>query len=337
MAIVVYNCDTCKREIELPQNTDGLDTLQRCVITHGCRGKLYQVRVHPDYLRGKTPANVSGLNNWIPRRLIYNHTQPIARQTWNIQHNLGTLPTLEVLVDRPLENDPDNTEEIQPEDFRIIDSNNVQLFFERAWSGMAQLVVRQSDPNLLSPIQQEPVVEIPLIPISNEGEITVAVLKQGSGLNDLEPIIDLQLTYNTPVGTIPVLVYNPDDSPSIFSAWRDFDEVVIRGKVYTIYSFNGITTSMTNGDVTSGSTFGFTGVKRDPITTPGSFTTINKSEILILLARPGQTTVDKIVNGFIDVTSDPTPGIYPFIFNNGEFVANPDTLDSTYPFIRSTQ
>ena len=334
MAIIVYNCDTCKREIELTQNTTGLDTLQRCVITHGCRGKLYQVRVHPDYIRGATPTNVPGLDNWIPRRLLHNHTQPIARQTWNIQHNLGTLPTLEVFVNRPTEDDPDHVEEIQPTDFRIIDPNNVQLYFDRAWKGFAQLMARQSDPKLLNPIQQEPEVEIPIVPISNRGEITLAVLKQSASFGIPAPIINLQITYNTPVGTVPIIEYAPDDSPSILSAWRNFNEVIIRGKVYTVYSFNGVTTSMTNGDITNGSTFGFTGVDRNPTST---ISTINPTEMLILLARPGQTIVDKIVDKFIDVTADPTPGIFPFVFNNGEFVATPDAVDSTYPFIRATQ
>ena len=69
MAIVVYNCDTCKREVELPQNKEGLEVIQRCIITAGCRGKLYQTDLKLNHIRGKLPDSVIGLVDWSQREI----------------------------------------------------------------------------------------------------------------------------------------------------------------------------------------------------------------------------------------------------------------------------
>ena len=98
MAIVVYKCDVCKRDIELEQNIKGLENIQRCTITHGCRGKLYQTKVLPDYVRGRLPDQVAGLDDWRQRTVLYNHEQTIESDSWLVNHNLGTFPSVSVFV-----------------------------------------------------------------------------------------------------------------------------------------------------------------------------------------------------------------------------------------------
>ena len=149
MSIVVYRCDVCTREIELQKNPNGVETIQRCKITHGCRGKLYQVDVLPDYIRGSLPDNVTGLENWVQRRVLSDHTQSIERSEWTVTHNLGAFPSYSVFVDRPLVDDLEHREEITPTDVEIVDSNTLILKFDRNWSGIAQFVARASDPQLL--------------------------------------------------------------------------------------------------------------------------------------------------------------------------------------------
>ena len=133
MAVVVYKCNVCKREIELQRNKKGLESTNHCIITHGCRGELYQIDLFEDFIRGKFPDDVAGLDNWQQRKVLYNHSQTIERSTWNITHNMGTYPSVQVFVDRPIEGDEDNIEEIFPEDIIIVSKNTIQLVFDRAW------------------------------------------------------------------------------------------------------------------------------------------------------------------------------------------------------------
>ncbi len=70
MAIVVYKCDVCKREKEYIRNVEGIEKIQRCTITHGCRGKLFQVELLPDYIRASSSARVLGLDEWRERKVL---------------------------------------------------------------------------------------------------------------------------------------------------------------------------------------------------------------------------------------------------------------------------
>ena len=127
MAIVEYKCDVCKRTTQIPRNEKGLERIQRCIITQGCRGKLYQNNLFEDFVRGSLPDQVAGLNNWVQRKVLHNHEQPIERTEWIIEHNMGTLPTINVFIDQL---GTDDRLEIIPENVTIIDKNAVSLTFE---------------------------------------------------------------------------------------------------------------------------------------------------------------------------------------------------------------
>lgn len=333
MAIVVYKCDTCKREKEFARNVNGLDTLQNCTITHGCRGKLYHKQLLPDYIRGSIPEDVTGLDDWLQRKALYNHIQGIERLEWNITHNLGTFPSIQVFVNRPIEGDEDNQEELLPTDINIIDKNAVRLTFDRPWSGIAQLVTRQSDPNLLNPIITEPeTTGIQYTQISNGGEFSIAtkIATLGASSN-----INLSLLYTTTQGSNPSIVYAADDQPSLLSAWRDFDIVVINGNIYTVRSFNAITAELTSGVIGNGSTFVVNTI--DPTGTQ-AFQDINESDVILLLADDPYSPFDKNIDRYVDVTnrsSDTTS--FDFLYDSGEFFVNDAIIQSIYPHIRSTQ
>ncbi len=330
MAIVEYKCDTCKRTIELPRDIEGLERVQRCTITHGCRGKLYQTKVFPDFIRGRLPDDVSGLDNWIQRKVLHNHTQAIERDEWIIEHNMGVYPSVSVFVDRPIEGDLDNREEIQPEDIIIVDDNTILLRFDRPWSGIAQLVGRQSDPDLLQPFAREVAVTEQPYQFSLSGEISIATRINTVGEN---PSISLTLEYDTSSGTTPSVLYSADDQPSINSAWVDYNRVVINGKIYTVRSFNGLVTEMTTGVINSGATFRFTSIDEDGDQT---FRDIEPGEVLILLSTDPYQIVDKIQDRFIDVTNitlEQNP--FGFYYDNGEFFALENVATPVYPLIRS--
>ena len=327
MTVIVYKCNVCKREIELQQNVDGLETIGRCTITHGCRGALYQTAVRDDFVRGKIPESVAGLDNWQQRKVLFNHQQSIERSEWLIIHNLGTYPSVSVFVDRPIEGDLDNREEITPEDIEIVDDNTLILRFDRPWSGIAQLVARQSDPDLLRPfVSVIPEVE-DIRQLSNNGEITIATRISTIG----EPAsLQVELTYSTTQNTTPVVIYDADDQPAIDSAWQTFNKIVFKGKIYTVRSFNGITPDMISGVIGNGSTFRVTRIEAD-----GSLRAPQQNEVIILANSPFED-VDKVTDKYVDVASvTETENIFSFIYDVGEFYAEPDIVQSVYPLIRS--
>ncbi len=340
MAIVVYRCNTCKREIELQRNQRGLETVGRCVITHGCRGNLYQVNLFPDYIRGTIPDPVTGLDDWKQRKVLHNHDQPIERDVWTIEHKMGVVPSVSVFVDRPIQDDPDNREEITPDDVRAISDNVLQLSFERPWSGIAQLVSKQSDPDLLRPTERIFVEEESPIQISTQGEISIATrIYPTDPVADLSgPVVTLLVEYNSTIGSVITELYSADNQPSLLSPWQGsaYDRIVINVKSarqpFTVRSFNGITTEMTVGNIDTGSTFKFVGI--DPTGSGSNFRDIQKGEVLILLASEPYGIVDKITDQYIDVadvTADNNP--FGFFYNNGEFFAIPDIITNVFPAI----
>lgn len=348
MAIVVYQCDTCKRQVELLRNVKGLETIQRCVITHGCRGKLIQADLLEDFSRASIPDEVEGLDDWIPRRVLYDHTQTIQNSVWIITHNLGTFPSISVFADRPLTDDENNREEITPGDVQIIDPNTLLLRFDRPRSGIAQLVARSSDPQLFNPIPTAAVAAIPSIQISSSGRIVLAtrVKSEWAATN-----FGVEVVF-TSGGQSTTVAYTADSDPSSATAWNGADRVVIRGKTYQVREFDGIAGEMTTGAVLNGHTFRFKGLDFDrDVDGAGNLTyeyqadsvdviggpylPINSGDVYILLASAPFDTADKITNQVIDIT-DVNATLNPFAmyYDSGEFFASESILTSLFPSIR---
>jgi len=329
MPIVAYRCDVCKRAIELQQKPTGLERISRCTITNGCRGKLFQEEVLLDFVRGQRPAPVLGLDDYVQRRVLFNHTQTIAREEWDIVHDLGTSPSVQVFVDRPTSEDPNNRIEILEQDQEIVSPDRLTLTFDRPETGIAQLIARQSDPILLRPLQALLEPTVPPQRLTASGELTIATLDDTIGT---EPLITLEVEFQVAGGGITIFTYTADDQPSIRSPWVGVDKVIIQSKTYTVRSF-----PMINAEVlrltTNGSTFQFTGV--DPLGIV-NFQSINNNDIFILLADPPFENVDIINDEAIDV-SDVTPTSNPFAFalSGTEAIADPVVVERIFPLIRS--
>lgn len=347
MAIVVYRCDTCKRTVELLRNIKGLETVQRCVITHGCRGKLIQADLLEDFSRASIPADVEGLEDWIPRRVLYNHTQTIENSVWIVPHNLGTFPSISVFADRPLTDDATNREEITPTDVQIINQNTLVLIFDRPRSGIAQLVARASDPQLYNPSNVATAAAVPSVQISSEGRIVIATRVKTEWDTSSFGIL---LEYLS--GASPLSVgYTASSNASSYTAWIGADRVVIRGKTYVVREFNGYTAEMYSGSVLNGNTFRFQGFdfnknidasgnlsyeyRVDSTEVTGSPNVqVNSGEMYILLASPPFDTADKITNQVIDITAvTKTVNPYAMYYDSGEFFASESILQSVFPSI----
>lgn len=338
MAIVVYKCDVCKRDIELERNVRGLENIQRCTITHGCRGKLYQIKIFPDYVRGRLPDQVAGLEDWRQRKVLYDHIQAIENNTWIIKHDLGTFPAISVFIKFPSEEDPDNTIEIIPEDTIIVDEDNIILQFDRNYSGLAQLVARQSDPDLLRPRTGIKVQEEELQQLSINGEITVATRVSTVAENQN---IELGISFNTTENKVINKIYTADSNPvGSDSPWRDIDKVIIKGKTYTIRTFSGVDIpEITDETISSGSTFILTTISTDPNGSPAStHRDIAQDEVYFLYASEPYASVDKLTDQYIDVFDvTTTENQFAFVYDTGEFLSQKTVIQTIYPLIRSIQ
>jgi hypothetical protein len=345
MAIVVYKCDTCKRDVELLRNIEGLETPGRCVITLGCRGRLYQTKVHPDFTRAALPADVLGLDNWLQRKVLHNHEQTIETDQWTVTHELGTFPAISVFVDRPTTEDPENREEILPQDVRIVDSDTLILVFDRAYSGVAQLVARASDPQLLQPNNSTASESEPdPVQISTNAYVTLATRIDKFGI---DPVINLKLRYRTNAGVEFTVTYPATLNIAEGTPWSDAERILFKGKVYLVRQFNGITTEITTGAIVNGTAFRFYSFDInndlvddyvvDPDDQSGSPlpAIIQSNDMIILTANSPFGTVDKILNTYIDITAVTTSkNTHGLFYNGNEFFAAPSIIQNVYPPIR---
>lgn len=93
----VYECDVCNRRTRVATSSEGIDVVQRCIITKECTGKLHKVTDIRDInATSSFPPEVAGVQDWFQRRVLYNHTQNIKSSTWTIQHNLQNKPVVYV-------------------------------------------------------------------------------------------------------------------------------------------------------------------------------------------------------------------------------------------------
>ncbi len=253
MSVVTYQCSTCKRQIDLVQNQQGLEWVGHCNITLGCRGTLYQIDVKPDYTRGVPTPDVQGLKNWVQRKVLFNFTQVVSRNTWIIQHNLGTAPSVVVYINQPTQDNPDAQVEILPEEIIYNTDDQLTLIFPTQYSGIAQCIARSSNPDLLQPRTVPPVVtEAPTIQLSNQGTLTIATKTSSVG----NPT-NLSVTLGYKLGSNAVLTeitYTASNVPSNQSPWSDTTTVIIKGKMYNVRSFNIQTAQTVSGEVSNGST-----------------------------------------------------------------------------------
>lgn len=320
MAVVVYQCDTCKRETHRVQNQRGLDVIGRCVITDGCRGRLNQTQIKPSHAVGHSTAPVLGLRDWAARKVLYTHEQPLARQQWQITHNLGGLPIVNVYV--YAQSTSSTLIAIEPEDITYIDNNTVNVTFKTSMAGKAQLIMRSSvtDQQITTLLPKatsttydsERFVLSESFPLTNGsetfGELTIATRIESTiatGFDPYEEII-LQPYYMSPA-TLSIL---PLTDPMIFKAannlpvdtasspWAGTTKAVIRGQQYLLRSANIHSSSGTLTDlgIPEGAPLFFT------VTHKGVTRTLAKGEMYALIANSPFLTVDKILDRCVDMS-----------------------------------
>jgi hypothetical protein len=345
MAIVVYRCNTCKREIEFVRNPRGLETLQKCTITHGCRGTLTQIKVYPDYQRASIPDDVIGLDNWSQRRIIYNHTQGVPSREWLIDHYLNGFPSVIVFIDRPTEDDPNNQEEITPEKITYLNPNSLLLTLDSEFSGVAQVIARSSNSSVGRTVQEE----VQLFQATIGGELTIATSTAPVGSEPANPTnIAFQLRYATNEGYYIFNDYLVDNEPTYTSPWDDFTDVIIKGRVYRTRTFNFFNAEIASGGIKPGSLISITGIDKtyDVNNPPGTsgvynYRPLRRNEIFLLLANSPYSNIDKITDKAFDLyyTQEASGAkylVYNTIESGFELFITPSHPEQIYPQIRNT-
>ena len=318
----VYQCDVCSRSIRVPTIKQGMDVLQRCIITYGCQGKLYRVTQAKQI--NETPAfppEVEGVQDWFQRRVLYTHLQPVQAATWVIKHNLASRPVIHVYVNRIVDGE-EQLVTFRPTTITTVDLNTIELTFDVAESGLVQCIALASQ-NATNPLSTAPTAASTVATqiTSNTGELTLATLNS-------DPLVGLGLTYLTSgaLANVTIEYAGIDAAPSVESPWVGSQIAVINGKKYTIRSFNLTTTPLAPsyfgaGAVPNGSAFYVSSYNGAPPTT---------GEVLILLGRAPYASVDRITDSYIDLSHISTTAPELF-YTTGVGYAQPSVIRSTYP------
>ena len=348
MAIVVYKCTVCDREIQLIENPEGFERVNQCIITNECRGTLYRVDRLEDFAVGQPPLDVPGLTNYIQRKVLFNHEQSIPESVWIVVHNLGVNPTVQTVVDRSEEVDGVivvTREEIEPELIEIIDSNTMRITFDRTETGIAQFIARSSAPNKEAQAIETTTGlvadDIVYFQVSNDGTLTIAVDDEAILYGGSPPDNGLEGSPPTPKTSVPISIFYIDDPESFditaatevvydalfppvsSSPWNDADFVFANGKRYTVRT-------ITYGDpvndegVPNGTTVFLQQLPTTEAVAPNS---------LFLLSLSPYTNVDKDRRNVFRPAFEigPTQTVGSFIFGAGEFSVDEDNIEAVFP------
>lgn len=344
MAVIEYKCTVCKREIEIPENEQGLELIQRCVITEGCRGELYRIGRKQDFLRGSLPSRVPGLVDYTPRRALFNYNQTVRARDWFITHNMGVVPSIQVLIDSAaatavtesdvpcaLRGDSEAQTQVETLDFtiEIVNGNELILHFESPQSGIAQLIARSTAKEVI----ETAAAETPTFQLTATGSIlTIATL------NEIIPEpnnITLDITYLSPDGiTTVVHTYDIGTSANVASPWDDFETILIQGKRYKVRTFDAFIPEMADGTLPNGSSFYFSSLDIDSSGSPPP-RGIAAREVFTLLGLDPYADVDKVKDEVIDVSKITADNAELSLFiTDREMFAFTPVIDSTFPVIR---
>lgn len=365
MAVVVYECDTCKREVYRKQNTQGIDIIGRCVITDGCRGKLLQKEIKPSHAVGHSTTPVIGLKDWTPRKILYTHTQSLAKQQWIIEHNLNGIPIVNVFS-----YSADGSQTlipIVPVDIEFTTSNVVTISFATSVAGVTQLIMRSSvtdqtitslkprDLNVQYDSEHFVLDESMFMTNGPEsfGELTIAtkVVTRDRPEIGFDPYerIQIQPHYISPstgkeiLPMVPPMVFRavnefPVDTAS--SPWAGVTKTIINGAQYIVRSANIHPASGTlpvNG-IAEGSPVYFTVTAKvwNPRTkayAPGT-RVLQRGEMLGLLANSPFLVVDRVLDRYVDLyqISELTAS-KQMVYTDYNWRVNPSLLSKTYPTI----
>ncbi len=307
MAIVQYHCDTCKRTIELPLNKQGLDTIGRCQITQDCRGTLIRDKVLSLHTSGKLPApDKTGLEDYVPRRLFYKHTQTLMSKEWKIEHGLNAFPSISAFG-------PNG--ETGSFSASYDDANTVTLYFASANIGVAHCVAMSSSHSRVVATETKKTDQ----KITYGTSLAIASVEEGPLIVRLRmstPIKQTGITFDI---TLHVASNNHTDSP-----WKYVKRMYDNGKLFFVYSVD-VSNIFTHEQVTDGYS-----VEILEVIHHGNIPA-DLSSVYFLLAKEPYTSVDRLYDSFVPLKVLSADSIY--LSNNSLYVSR-EVVSSVYPYLK---
>lgn len=317
----VYQCDVCKRRIRVPTSKYSIDVIQRCIITKNCLGALHKIITAGEANEvSSVPPSVPGVEDWVQRRVFYQHVQSIEDDVWLVKHNLANKPSVQVFI-YELQDGEEVLVEVDPVEIRILDLNTIEIQFDGQSKGQADCLA-YSSANTVNPSVGTPtVVTQQTTLLTNNGTLTLATLDSATLIN----VTARYRSANAPDGVVDIEYVGIDDQPSIDSPWAGVEKIFLNGRSYTVRSFNIVEQELapaTFNDnlIANGTQFYFPSLSTLP------------NQNFILLGTPPFKVVDRVVDRYIDVALV-DPDQPELAYTTGEAYAAPSIIKTAYPLI----
>lgn len=339
MSTIRYQCDTCKRKIDVLENQSGMTTFGKCIITSRCKGNLYKLMRNPENIREflDEPSDPR-IQNYFPRKLFFEHVQNIPKDAWEIRHNLGVEPAITVFDTSDSSSEPviinQNNYTIT-----IIDNNTIELKFNTNKQGIAHCIARSTTP-LETPVVDAMGEEARRV--TNSGIMNLGILQRirtddGQIFDSMDSNFELQFD---------VSVKEPNENETFCKeivthggkgAWGDWNSILARKRrsynimhldINSMVIIQDLYDSI--NDIPNGTQLKIISASYNGM----SFEDIRSKNIIGLLSNAPHSNMDKVLNEIYDIgdiSRSVINNTYEFI--NGELHILETQMEVIYPEI----
>jgi len=323
------------------ENAGGITVLGKCVITAGCKGKLYKLQRNEDNIRSVFPSAVSGLIDYSPRRVFFEFQQAVASSVWEVKHNLGVAPAVSVYLD----DGSGNLNQANPDDFvvNIVDDDNLTITLPFAQKGTIHCVARSSVPRKVKP---EPAT-VASFQVTTSGTITLAIPTKYIETNVSGPSGNIIHELEFTTVRLEVEITKPNEEPVLcvetceavlddVTPWAFWNKVLIRKRrnylvrTKNISEFLSIGIITANNTLPNGTLIRFLRMEIEGVI---ALSPIESRYLFFLLSQEPYQSIDKIRNKLIDVGELLNTDDQFFVYRDGELFAKETAIEKTYPKI----
>lgn len=348
MATITYQCSVCDRTIDILEKPANINVFAKCIITNGCRGKLNKLSRNQDNNRESYPPPVLGLQDYVQRKAFYEHNQQILNPVWNIQHNLGAVPAIDVFIQTDTTTNSLTKLNINDYKITIIDKNTCNITLQGPYKGKAHLVARTSTQEFdIAPVSTNDLFKV------TYGGIFVFAIPKYLTKFEVPPQppytpadLPLDLLYQNIRLRVSVTEPNKEEIICVESVnlktlnstpWIGWKEILLRKRrnyyirYKSIFSFTSTfeLDTVTAKDIPDGTQVKFLEIDFGT----GSFQPIEQGDLLLLLANSPYQAIDKIRNKVIDVGAMIKNDYDYFLYQGGELYTSSVNIQNTYPQI----
>ena len=345
MATNTYNCTICNRDTERLENIRGLNTLGRCTITQGCRGKLVRTGRNLDNIRESFPKVEVHLEDYVPRNVFYPHPQKIASKTWTVVHGLNCQPVINVFT----QDAAGKYYEVDFDSYTVIpvSRNSCQIVFDQPISGIAHFSARSAS---TAPAKAVSVDGLTQVTVGGSFVFALPKLLTSFDFQHLPPL-PLPMDLNDPIGDIliEVILQRPNEEELVcfeklegmfdLTPWSGVPEVLVgKRRNYYLKTKNILNfTTFNNPDLTFDMIPEGTRLKFERIDFgTGIKGAVQSKSLLMLLSQAPYEFSDRIRNKLLDIGEMSLSGKF-LTYSNGEFFVDSAVVEKTYPPIEAAR